>query len=867
MGRLPTYVHPTHYALDLRIVPDQDRFSGEVAIDIESTEARSFLWLHAAAMNVSHVHVSREGASDIAATFEIGGTEGVSAVHLAESLPAGRATLHLTYDAPFDHSLKGLYRVDAGGAAYAFTQFEPISARLAFPCFDEPAFKTPFDISLTVKADQVAISNTRALEESPVEGGMKRVRFATTEKLPTYLVAFVVGPLDVVEAPAIPPTGVRTRSIPFRGVAVHGRGAELAYALEHTPAILQELERYFGIEYPYDKLDIIAVPDFGPGAMENAGAITFRETLLLINSAEASEDQYRGYTNVMAHELAHQWFGDLVTMPWWDDIWLNEAFATWMAYHAVNNTNPEYEAPLSFRDRSFGAMGSDSLASARQIRQPIESSHDIRNAFDSITYSKGGAVIAMFERYVGEATFQRGIHAYLEAHRFGSATADDFLQAISEVAGRDIGTPFRTFLNQPGVPLVSVELSCEPESRRIIARQSRYTPIGSTASTDQSWQIPFCVRYEVNRQPHEACALLNHEEEHLTLPEATCPSWIMPNADGIGYYRVAMTSEDLRNLREHGWARLNPRERMAIADSLRAAFSANGLAPADLFATYPILASDETRQVATAPMGLLDLAMEWMPDEASRAKVQGYARRLYTAQYNRLGWEAGRRENGETHLLRASIINFMALTAKHPAARREAVRRGRAILRQWQGGPVDPYRTSPDLVDVALAVLVEESDVDVWEALYALLTHSDDAIVRGRVLGAMARTRIPALSDRALALSLDPALRVNEAMWPLGSQMNQLETRGRAWAWIEQNFDAIVARVSVTGASSLPWYAADFCDEEHAARVETFFASRIEALPGGPRNLRGATEAIRLCAARKNVHLANTTAFFNAQRP
>lgn len=868
-ARLPESVTPTHYNLAIKIVPSEDRFSGEVSIDVELSAVRDLIWLHGEDMNVTHVHASREGQPDVAATFERADDNGLARVQLASPMTAGPLTLHFTYDAPFNRTLHGLYRADAAGEAYAFTQFESIAARLAFPCFDEPAFKTPFDVTLTVRNEHVAIANTRVLEETPLEGGFKRLRFATTEKLPTYLVAFAVGNLDVVEAPAIAPTAVRERPLPFRGVAVHGRGADLAYALEHTPRYVEELERYFGIAYPYDKLDIIAVPDFAAGAMENAGAITFRETLLLLDPDTASEEQRRYFAYTMAHELAHQWFGNLVTMPWWDDIWLNEAFATWMQYRVIERTNPEYVPGLSFRERAFNVMGSDSLGSARQIRQPIESTHDILNAFDGITYTKGGAVIAMFERYVGEGTFQRGIHAYLEEHRFGSATATDFLSAITNMSGRDVATPFATFLNQPGVPLVSVELQCTPESRRIVARQTRFLPMGSAANPNASWQIPFCVRYETGREPHEACALLNHAEEHLSLPEEQCPTFIVPNADGAGYYRTEMTSTDLRNLRERGWSRLRPSEKLSIVDSLRAGFAANRVTARDYFDTIQTFARDETRQVAVAPMGTLAGMREWMPEDAARGRVEALGQRMYRPLYDRLGWQHQRRDTSETRILRADVVRFMALTARYPAARREALQRGRAILRSLQshGEDADSSRTEAELVDVALAVLVEEGDVATWQGLRAVLNDTTDAVVRGRIIGALSRGRSAELSDLALAMTIDPALRVNEALWPLGGQTSLLETRERAWAWIEANFDAIVARVSSVGASSLPWYAGAFCDEEHAARVEAFLAPRIDQLSGGPRNMRAALEGIRLCAVRKTAQLPDIQAYFAALRP
>ena len=868
-GRLPESATPTHYTLALQIVPSEERFSGEVSIDVELTALRDVIWLHGEEMNVTHVHASRDGQPDVAATFERVDEDGLARVRLATPMSPGALTLHVAYDAPFNRTLHGLYRADAGGEAYAFTQFESIAARLAFPCFDEPAFKTPFDVTLTVRSEHVAIANTRVVEETALPGGLKRLRFATTEKLPTYLIAFAVGNLDVVEAPAIAPTAVREHPLPFRGVAVHGRGGDLAYALEHTPRYVEELERYFGIAYPYDKLDIIAVPDFAAGAMENAGAITFRETLLLVDPRTASEDQRRYFAYTMAHELAHQWFGNLVTMPWWDDIWLNEAFATWMQYRIIDRTNPEYAPSLSFRERAFNVMGADSLENARQIRQPIESTHDILNAFDGITYTKGGAVIAMFERYVGEGTFQRGIHAYLEEHRFGSATATDFLSAITSMAGRDVATPFSTFLNQPGVPLVSVELSCTPESRRIVARQTRYLPMGSTASAAEAWQIPFCVRYETGREPHEACALLNHAEEHLSLPESDCPTFIVPNADGAGYYRTEMTSADLRNLREHGWSHLRPSEKLALVDSVRSSFVANRLSARDYLDSLQTFAHDDTRQVAVVPMGTLASIRDWMDDDAARARVEAFGQRLYRPLYDRLGWQHQRRDSNETRSLRADVVRFMALTARLPAARRDAMQRGRAILRSLQshGADADASHTETELVDVALAVMIEDGDVATWQALREVLNDTTDAIVRGRILGALARGRSDETSDLALGLTLDPALRVNEALWPLGTQTGVRETRERAWAWLEAHFDAIVERVSRVGASSLPWYAGGFCDEDHAAHVESFLSSRIESLSGGPRNLRAALEGIRLCAVRKTAQLPDIEAYFSALRP
>ena len=868
-GRLPADLRPTHYALSLRIVPEEDRFSGEVDIDVTLASPRHVLWLHAQDMHAQTATITPEGGESIALDVERAGDDGLATLRPASDVPAGRATIHIAYDAPFDRTLKGLYRVDSAGFSYAFTQFEAISARFAFPCFDEPAFKTPFDITLTVKREHAAISNTIAVQETDAGDGMKRIRYATTLALPTYLLAFAVGPLDVVEAPAIAPNGVRTRALPFRGVAAHGRGAELAYALEKTPQLLTELETYFGTEYPYDKLDIIAVPDFASGAMENAGAITFREWLLLLNAQSAPEEQRRAFAGVMAHELAHQWFGNLVTMPWWDDIWLNEAFATWMGNRVVMRTNPEYQVSIAQLGSIEGAMSQDSLVSARRIRQPIASNHDIRNAFDGITYSKGGGVLAMFERFVGPEKFQAGIRAYLAAHRFGNATADDLLAALTTAAGSDVSTPFRTFLEQPGVPLVEASVSCVGNAATLTVKQSRYLPVGSTGDRAQRWQIPLCVRFGSGGAAREQCTLVTEPEQQIALEGSACPTWLMPNADAAGYYRFALAPADLEKLRRAGMTQLLPREKLALADSLVAAFASNTLPASDVLAALAPLANDPARSVATTPMALVNFTYDQVADAALRPRVEGYARRLYAAQYRRLGWgpRASVSEDGETKLLRESVIIFLATTGRDRAVRAEATRRALAYLGANDDAPLNDAAVSSELVDVVLSIAMEDGDAALFDRLERRLRGSTDAMIRGRMLGALGGARNPELGDRALRLALDPALRVNEVLSTVGGQMSIPERRDAVWTWIQAHYEPLSARIATTRAADLPWYMSRFCDATHAASLEAYFTPRIAALPGGPRNLAGALEAIRLCGARLDAQGPNLRTFFAAQRP
>jgi alanyl aminopeptidase len=873
-GRLPDGVVPQRYRVVLEVVPSRDTFRGEVEIDVRLAAATERIWIHGARMRVSRATVRPAGAaaapdgfSGVNARWDLApGREDLAALRLERAVGPGDATIAIAFEAPFDRQLKGLYRVDVGEEHYAFTHFEPLGARYAFPCFDEPRWKTPFDIELRVRREDVAISNTHEIASEDIGEGLRRVRFAGTPPLPTYLVATAVGPLDVVEAPAIPPNGVRRRPLAFRGVATRGRGPQLRYALEHTPELLAALEAYFGTEYPYDKLDIIAVPDFGSGAMENAGAITFRDQLLLIGS-DAPEEQIRGFTLVMAHELAHQWFGNLVTASWWNDIWLNEAFATWMASKIVAETHPEMQADLAQLASVHSAMGQDSLAAARSIRQPIETDHDILNAFDAITYSKGGGVLAMVEQWIGEDVFREGIRLYLRQHRFGTATSEDLLGALSEAAGMDVGTPMRSFLDQPGVPLLEARLACDGEGPALEVVQSRYTPVGSTAPRDRVWQVPVCVTYPAGGAIETSCQLTPSASARIPLEQAEgCPAWVMPNAGARGYYRWALPPEQLRALVGPGWSRLSPLERVSVANNLRAAFWSAVLPGAEILAMLPPIAADETRAVATEPMALAQAVIESVAPPEWTDAARRWAASLYQARARRLGWTPRRGEDGETRLLRRDVLSFLALVARDPATRAEAARRGRAYVGYGRDVAVHPDAVASDLAGMALAVAVQEGDEAFFDAVMAHLFASTDAIARRRVLVALASTDDPALSQRALDLALDPRLRVNEVTIPLSVQAERPETRERAWAWAREHFDALAGRIASAHAGRTPWIFAGFCDLERREEVRAFFEPRIAAMPGGPRNLAGALEAITLCAARRQAQRESVERFFASRR-
>ncbi|MBC7172964.1 MAG: M1 family peptidase, partial [Polyangiaceae bacterium] len=450
--RLESGVRPTAYRVELTIDPATERFRGRTSIAIASDAPRRAIFLHAKGLRVTTAAVRLPDGSARPARFAEVRGDGLAVLHTRDELPRGELELLIEYDAPFGSSLQGLYKVRDGGGSYAFTQFEATSARAAFPSFDEPSFKAPFEITLLVPTGLAAVSNAPEAART-TEGSFDRVTFERTPPISTYLVALAVGPLDIVEGGELPPNAVRPTPLRLRGIAARGRGRQLGPALEKVEPILRALEQYFGVPYPYAKLDLIAVPDFAAGAMENVGLVAFRETLLLLDT-HAPSWQQRSVDYVMAHELAHMWFGNLVTMEFWDDLWLNEAFATSMSYRAIAETHPEYRPALAELAAIESAMDIDAHVSARRIRQPIESEHDVRNAFDAITYRKGAGVLRMFERYIGPVAFREGIRAYLEEHREGNATSTDLVRALERASGMELGAAFASFLDRPGLPLV-----------------------------------------------------------------------------------------------------------------------------------------------------------------------------------------------------------------------------------------------------------------------------------------------------------------------------------------------------------------------------------------------------------------------------
>lgn len=851
-GPLPRTVVPSLVKLELKLDPKQERFSGTTRIEAKVAEATDTIWMHGADLKIGKAEAVVAGGKRIALKAEDADVSGVLKLTAAEKIPAGDAVIEIAYDAPFGE-LQGAYRVKPAGLDYIVTQMEPLGARHTFPGFDEPSFKQPWEITLIVPEADVAVANSAETKTEKLPGGWKKVTFNRTEALPSYLIAFAVGPWDVPVGPDIAPNGSRTTPIKLRGIAAKGQGGRMKYSLANTPAIVKGLEDYFGIPYPFDKLDNVAAPDFWAGAMENAGLIVYRDTLMFPDETSAVGAR-QAFWGVSAHELAHQWFGDYVTTKWWDDIWLNEGFATWMGNKVHGQLQPDAHTDRGLLEGALGAMGADSLASTRRVHEPIKDFTDIQSAFDGITYQKGAATLVMFESYIGPEKFRDGIRNYMKAHARGNATSADLINALAAQSSdpQGVSKAFFSFIDQPGVPFLKIDVECGKGKPALVVQQQRYLPIGSSASADQTWGIPLSVRYADGGQIREEKGLITGAQSRFELKEAkACPTWVMPNAHGTGYYRFALTPKWQESL-SGGFAKLDEREQRVYADSVTSAYGAGSLTSSQLLAALPQLAGAEVRQTAVA--GLNNIA--WMDehllkDEASRAKFRSDAAEIYRPRLDALGLAPKEGEIDDDRLLRTRLIAFFVHTLKDRTVRDAMAKQGRVVLGLDNGGKLAADAVPKDVRGIAMLVAVQEGGKAAFDTAEKHFRATQDAELRGQLLGALGSSQDPALGERARGLVLEKGLlRRNEITNVLGSQTDEEATRQAMRPWLDQHFSELEARLAPAGARLLGLYSEGMCTTSEASQLEAKFGKRMANVEGGPRALKQEVEAIGLCAAQ-----------------
>ena len=855
VGQLGKTVAPTRYSIELSIDPSRDKFSGKVVIDITLKEAQDAIWLHGKNLKVSEVYLTDAESKRIDASYEERQDSGVALVTLARNAPAGASQLHFAYSAPFNTATNALFKVERDGNYYAATQFEATAARQVFPGFDEPGFKVPFDISVIArKGDAVVATTPEAFTKDLADGSVLHA-FARTRPLPTYLIALAVGPYDVVDFGMIPVNSVRDHEVPLRGIAAKGLGGEMQYALKNTAGLLSALETYFGTPYPYEKLDLIAVPESFGGAMENVGAITYDEYLMLMDE-NSPLDQRRAYASVHAHEMSHMWFGDLVTPAWWNDIWLNESFASWMENKAAHAYWPDGQFDRETLKGALGAMVNDSLASARQIREPIDNNDKINSAFDGITYEKGGGVLAMLEHYVGEKQFQAGVRLHLKRHADSTATAEDFIASVATGSDRpEVEAAFKSFIEQPGVPLVSAKLDCNNGDRpRLDLRQARYAPLGSSIKPDVGeWKIPFCVAYIANGARKSTCALIDKKEQSLDLEAGACPTQVHPNADGTGYYRFTLDDAGWQRLTA-GATKLSPAEALVFADSLDAAFRAGTVTAKAYASGMTALVNHNAWDVVAAATGYLEEVTRII-DPKDLGPVEQAFRAIATPRYARLAGAS----DSQSQLLHKRLQRFLIVIAKDQAMRKPLARQAARAV--GLNGKPDPSAASASELETIFTVGVQDLGEPFFDLLLKQMIASEDPEFRNSAIGALARVEDPGLARKLEAAVLAGGFKGTEMLGVLNRQMNRPATTEQTYVWLKVNDKAIIKMIPEAFRSNIfPTFGGAFCTSERADEWQQFVESHAAELPGYERDLAQTIESIHLCAGLKRASAADLLA-------
>jgi alanyl aminopeptidase len=848
-GRLPAGVAPTGYRWEVAVDPERARFSGRMRIAVRVDAPTRAVVLHGRGLDIRSAVVEGPfGAIAATAAFRSAAHARGEADELvlttAQPVPAGDASLDLVYEAPFAEGLHGLYRTIDRGKAYAVTQLEPIGARLAFPCFDEPSFKVPFEIAVTIPKDLVALSNMPEARRTPgPDGSTVTAEFARSPPLPTYLVALAVGPFEIR-------TGASAGVVPIRLGAEEGRTALGTLALATARDHLGVLESYFGIPYAYPKLDLLAVPNFGAGAMENAGLVTFREERLLLDPRTTSTTLRRTAVSVIAHELAHMWFGDLVTLAWWNDIWLNEGFATWMAAHVLDTWRPDMEAGVDALGSTAQVLDVDTLTAARKVRQPVRSTTEALEAFDGITYDKGAALLRMVEQWVTPEAFQRGVRAYLAEHRFGNATAEDLFAALGTASGQDVAGVLGTFTEQTGVP--AVELSAcrlEKGSPVIDVTEREYRPLGAPAPTGKVWRAPVCVHYGGDRGGSRACTLAGAEPVRWTLPGNACPRWLHPNADQAGYYRATETLEGLTELARLPRGVLQVRERVGVLLDAWALVESGAMAAGDFLALAERFRGDPEQAVWQRIVEPLELLDDWVVPADARPALAAFARRLLGPEARALGWEARPGERDGDRMRRRIVLEGLGRVGRDEATLAEA----RAIADKWLA---NPDAVDGDAAAMALPLASADGGAALFGRFLARLRGAKTPTERVLALSAIGAFGDPALVRRALDLVVDGTVRSQDQQYIFRAVFGRPAPRAEAFAYVAHHTDAVLGKIPPFNRGRAIPTLARSCSDADGESARALFEPRLGTLEGADRGLAVALESTHRCAALRAHHAA-----------
>jgi aminopeptidase N/puromycin-sensitive aminopeptidase len=825
--RLPSTVRPENYALTLTPDLQTATFSGVESIDVRVLEPVSAITLNSAEIKFQSVSIKAAGKEQ-KATVALDDAKEQATFTFPEKVPAGKATLSIAYTGILNNELRGFYLSKTDRRNYAVTQFEPTDARRAFPSFDEPAFKATFDISLIADAADTAISNSPIESDTPgPAAGKHTLKFATTPKMSTYLVAFLVGDFKC--------TSGEQDGVAIRVCSTPDKVNLTPYGVEVAKYVMRYFNNYFGIPYPLKKLDLIAVPDFEAGAMENFGAITYRETDLLIDKKTASIDAKKQVDLVIAHEMAHQWFGDLVTMQWWDNLWLNEGFATWMENKPVAAQHQEWNIDQDVASGLDSTMNLDAQPTTRAIRAKADTPDEINQMFDGIAYGKASDVLLTVENYLGEETFRRGVHNYLTAHLYGNATAEDFWSAQTATSQKPVNRIMESLVAQPGVPLLTFE---DPAAGKVALGQKRFF-LSPSIKPDptQKWTIPVCFKTSDDKQD---CAVLKPAISALNVPAS---NFFFANAGGKGYYRSAYSPSAYDAVAAKIETALTPSERISFIGDEWAQVRSNKSPIGKYLDLVAAVKDDPNAEVVSSALSGYEAAYSEIAGSAEeKSALQAWVRATFKPVYARLGVPSDT-DSPNTRELRATLFATLG-GAKEPEVLAEA----REIANKYIA---DPGSVDATFAQTAVAIAARNGDAELFDKLQKVYETSADPDIQMDALRMLAEFEDPSLVNRSLDYAISDKVRNQDAAVQFAISLGTDENREQAWKYIQAHWDKVQAQLTTNSGSTLVGSTSRFCSASERTEVEQFFSTHKVAASG--QTLKHAIEHIDGCIELRSL--------------